>query len=213
MPKKSTQYATLNSMLAGIERMFLTIILAFVPPILLSLAGWWGSLPFVPEKSIMFFALGGLLLGIMVDLLFLRRWSRAVLSAPLFWPVLVFLFYSFGMFGFFMGVPVFNWLMGPLGGYYMGMRLRAAAAPREQVDKSATRTAIFVSGVFALACLASWLLAAFDPSLEANISGMFKLAAPLSRSMILALSAATGLVLIFLEYLISRAAVHFARFL
>ena len=213
MPGKTKKYSTLNSMLAGMERLFLMIMIGLVFPILLGLAGWWGSLPFVPESSIIYFALGGFMLGVLVDMVFLRFWTRNALRLPLIWPMLVYLFYSVGMFGFFMGVPAFNVIMGPVGGYYMGMRLRAKNSDKDEVEKTARQTGLFAALILAVACAASLVIAWLDPSLEANISGMFALAQPISKATILALSGAAGVGLVVLEYAITRAAVKFARFL
>ena len=213
MPGKTKKYSTLNAMLAGMERLFLMIMIGLVFPILLGLAGWWSSLPFVPDSSIIYFALGGFMLGALVDMVFLRFWTRNALRLPLIWPIVVYLFYSVGMFGFFMGVPAFNVVMGPVGGYYMGMRLRAKNSDKDEVEKTARRTGFFAALILAATCVASLVIAWLDPSLEANISGMFALAKPISKTVILALSGAAGIGLVVLEYVITRAAVKFARFL
>jgi hypothetical protein len=213
MKSKTKKYSTLNSMLAGIERLFLMVVLGLVFPVLFGLAGWWGSIPFVPEKSIIIFALGGFMLGVVVDMVFLRYWTRNALRTPLILPALIYIFYSVGMFGFFMGVPAFNVAMGPVGGYYMGMRLRAKNSDQDEVKRTAKQTGLFSALILAIACAAAITLAWLDPSLEANISGMFALAEPISKPTILMLSGAVGVVLIFLEYAITKAAVKFARFL
>jgi len=213
MANKNKKYSTLNSMLAGIERLFLSVVIGFIFPVLLGLAGWWGSIPFVPEKSIMFFALGGLMLGVLIDMVFLRYWTRNALRMPLLWPALIYLFYSVGMFGFFMGMPAFNVIMGPVGGYYMGMRLRANSAQKDVSKRTAKRTGLFTAFVLAVACAAALVIASLDSSLEANISGMFALAKPISKTILLTLSAVAGIGLVVLEYAITRAAVKFARFL
>jgi hypothetical protein len=213
MPGKTKKYSTLNSMLAGMERLFLMIMIGLVFPILLGLAGWWGSLPFAPENAIIYFALGGFMLGALVDMVYLRFWTRNALRMPLIWPMLIYLFYSVGMFGFFMGVPAFNVIMGPVGGYYMGMRLRAKNSAKAEVEKTASQSGLFAALVLAIACTAALVIAWLDPSLEANISGMFALAKPLSKATILVFSGAAGAGLVILEYAITRAAVKFARFL
>jgi hypothetical protein len=213
MSGKTKKFSTFNTMLAGFERIFLSVVIGLVFPILFGLAGWWGSIPFVPEKSILYFALGGFILGVLVNMVFIRHWTRNALRIPLLWPVFIYLFYSIGMFGFFMGIPVFNMIMGPVGGYYMGMRLRARNVQREEVEREAKRTGLFTAFVLAVACAAALIIASLDSSLEANISGMFALAKPISKTIILTLSAAAGIGLVFLEYAITRAAVKFARFL
>jgi hypothetical protein len=213
MAKKVKKYSTLDSMLAGIEKLFLSVIIGLVFPILLSLAGWWSSIPFVPEKSILYFALGGFMLGVLVDMVFLRFWTRNALRFPLLWPALVYLFYSVGMFGFFMGVPAFNFILGPIGGYLMGMRLRSSSAQKDEVEQTARRTGLFTAFILAVACIASITIAALSPSLKGDISGMFALSNPMSRTAILSLSAIAGIGMVILEYAITRAAVRFARFL
>ena len=213
MSGKTKKYATLNSMLAGIERLFLMVVIGFMFPILFGLAGWWGSIPFVPEKTIIYFALGGFMLGVLVDMVFLRFWTRNALRLPLVWPALVYMFYSAGMLGFFMGVPAFNVVMGPVGGYYMGMRLRANNSQKDEVERTAKLTGLFSALILMIACVAAMVIAFLDPSLEANISGMFALAEPISKPTILIISALAGTGLVALEYAITHAAVKFARFL
>lgn len=206
-------FSTLDSILARIERLFLAVVIGLVPPILFGLAGWWGSLPFASEHSIRYFALGGFLLGVLLDMLFLRRLTRSALHGHMLLPILIYLFYSAGLFGFFMGVPVLNAALGPVGGYFMGMRLRVEKEQPNIVEKTAKRTGLFAAGLLTLACAAALIIASMDAYLEANISGMLALANPVSRTAILALSAAAGTVLIILEYVITHASVKFARFL
>jgi hypothetical protein len=210
---RKSGYTTLNALLARIERLFLTVIIGLIFPILFGLLGWWGSIPLVSEDRIPLYAMGGVLAGVMLDLLFLRRWVLKALSASILWPGAAYLFYSVGVFGFFMGVPVFNLLLGPVWGYFMGMRLRSANADKPAVAKAAHRSALFTSGVLALACLTSLVIAFLDPSLEANIQGMFGLTETLERPLILGLSAIGGVALVLIEFLLTRAAVKFARFM
>ena len=206
-------FTTLNDLLARIERLFLTVIIGLIFPLLLGLAGWWSSISFVSEDRILFYAMGGFIAGIIVDSLFLRRWTRKALNASILWPGAAYLIYSVGIFGFFMGVPVFNLLLGPVWGYYSGMRLRAANADKPAVVKAAQEAAIFTAGVLALACIASLVIAFLDPSLEANIQGMFGLAKPLEKAFILGLSVVGGGVLVLIDYLLTRSVVKFASFM
>jgi len=155
MAQKNKPAQTLNNLLAGVERLFLQIMIGLVAPVIFLLAGWWGSIPFVPEESIIFFALGGLLLGIFLDILFLHRWVRKAYSFPVIWFVLIYLFYSICLFGFFMGVPAFNLVMGLVGGYYVGLCMRHAIKDKNEVKSIAKRTALFAAFVLAVACAAS----------------------------------------------------------
>ena len=213
MAKKSKKFQSVDSLLAGVERLYMQVMIGIVPPVFLLLAGWWGSLYFVPEEAVKFFALGGLLLGLFLDILFMRRWLRKAYTLPAGWFAAVYLFYSAGLFGFFMGVPVFNALLGIMGGYYVGICLRFAQKDKAEVEIAARRTALFAAGMLAAVCAASWTIAYLDPSTAANINGMFHLSRPISRENILLFSAFAGVGLAALEYFITRATVKFARFM
>jgi len=72
--------------LRKIENAVIGLALGAVPVISGFLAAWWISLPLVPESRIYQFALAGLVLGILVDVLFLRGGvQRAYSLKPWVW--------------------------------------------------------------------------------------------------------------------------------
>ena len=213
MAKKEQKFQSVNSILAGVERLFLNVVIGLAAPVILLLAGWWGSIPFVAEEAIKYFALGGLLLGFFLDMLFLKHWVYRAYGLPVTWFVIIYLFYSICLFGFLMGLPVLNFFLGIIGGYYVGLCLRYKNISREEVEPYAKRTALFTAGVLAIICIASWLIAYFEPYLTANIQGMFNLSQEISRSNILTLAAFAGIGLVAAEYFLTRATVKFARFM
>jgi small neutral amino acid transporter SnatA (MarC family) len=75
-----------------------------------------------------------------------------------------------------MGVPAFNVIMGPVGGYYMGMRLRAKIPTKMRLRKF-RQTGLFTALILAVACAASLMIAWLDPSLK-PISAGCRLAQP-----------------------------------
>jgi hypothetical protein len=212
MAKKKKKTQTVANLLNGVESLFLKIIIGLVAPLFFMLLGWWGSIPFVSEDSIKFFALGGLLLGILLDSIFLRRWVRNACSLPRIWFMLVYLFYSACLFGFFMGVPVFNLVMGLVGGYYTGLCLRYTGKDKAEVEAQANRTGLFAAAVLAVFCVISLVLASQEQSLAAEIQSMFDLSADVSRENILMVSGIGGAVMVVLEYFLTRAMVKFASF-
>ncbi len=212
MAKKNENIQSVDHLLAGVERLYLQVMIGLVPPVLFLLMGWWGSLPLVAEESIKYFALGGLLLGLLLDIVFMRRWIRKAYTLPVGWFVAFYIFYAVGMFGFFMGVPILHVLLGIMGGYYVGICLRHARKEKDEVERVARHTALFTAGVMALVCLASWVIAYRDPWTAANINGMLHLSKPLSFESIMLFSACAGVGLVALEYSITRATVRFASF-
>ena len=63
-------------MMQKIEKVIIGIIIGAVPVIACFLAGWWISIPLVSESRIIQYALTGLLLGTLIDVIFLRNWVR-----------------------------------------------------------------------------------------------------------------------------------------
>ena len=192
------------------ESIFLLAVLGGVFPILCFLAGWWGSIAILPEESIKYAALGGLLAGILIDILLLKRWLVRAYHMNLTWLAVIYLFYSAGLYGFFMGVSVFNFLLGLFAGFYMGLRMLDNGKSKAEAEAAFHKTGIFASLVLAVACGLSMWLAASDSSTAANINGMLALRQPLSRQGILWMAGAGGAVLVVLEYFITRGMARWA---
>ena len=133
-----------------LERFARGLILAPLAPLAGFLAFWWAAYALLSEPWIPFAAMGGLLAGILADIFLLKKLLERRLGL-LLW-VAVFLFYSIGIFGFFMGVPVFNVALAIPAGVVIGSRLAAENADRQHVHQAAQRTAWFTSGVLALIC-------------------------------------------------------------
>jgi len=209
MPGKLSQ-----SVFAHVEILFLVALIGAVFPILLFLTGWWGAYFFAPEKEIVYYMLSGLILGLLLDILFLRKWVKFAYQIHPMILVFIYLFYSVGIFGFLMGFPVFNLFMGPLAGFYIGRRLFHAGLNIEQAKKIFALVNLFTTFILAMACLAALILAASETTLAGNINGMFagmfNLHTKLSNQSIIGFSIFAGIVLVVMEYLATGAAAKFA---
>ena len=168
-----------------LERIALGLILAPVAPLVGLLGGWWGAYALLPEKWIPLGAIAGLLAGILVDPFLLKKLLERRPSL-LLW-MAVFLFYSVGIFGFFMGVPVFNAALALPAGFVTGSRLAAENADRTRSWKVAQRTAWFTTGVLALICTASAFIALTDPYTAGNLRGMLGLGFEVTQGMVIGL--------------------------
>ncbi len=87
-------------------RTFNSLLILPIPPIFFALAFWWSSIYLVPEEFVKYLVLAGLVIGISIDVLLFRRYLKQVLSPYVL--ILSYIFYMICVFGFFMGVPVFN---------------------------------------------------------------------------------------------------------
>ncbi len=197
-----------NSRLAGwkgppmqrIEIAAIGALFGAVPIITGFVAGWWISIPLVPESRIFIWALAGLLVGVLVDAIFLKAGIRRAYSMkPRVWMAL-YLFYSVGMFGFFMGVPIFNVALALPAGFVVGGWLAHGGADSTRVKAAARRSAVFTTGVQALVCVASASLALASPSTASELQHMLGLPFRVSLGMILGIILGGGTFLLVLQW-------------
>jgi len=198
-----------EGMKTKLEHFALGLILAPFTPLALFLAAWWGAYALLPENWIPFSALSGLALGILADVFLLKRLlERAHRLGLVFW-IAVFLFYTIGVFGFFMGVPVFNAALALPAGFVMGARLAAENADRRRVRETARCTAWFTTGVLALVCLASAVIALISPSTPHDLQGMLGLGFEVTREMVVGLIVVGGVTLLVAGWGLAIASVRF----
>ncbi|MCX6149693.1 MAG: hypothetical protein NTX22_04115 [Ignavibacteriales bacterium] len=181
-----------------IEILTIGFLLGAVPIIICFLAGWWISIPFVPESRIILFALAGSFVGVIIDILFLKMWIQTAYSMkPIVW-MMIYLFYSFGMFGFFMGVPVFNVALALPAGFFIGGWLIYKGADSIRMKKAARNSAIFTTSVLAFICAASATIALVSFSTTSDLQGMFGL--QITPAMIIGVILGGGIFLLILQW-------------
>lgn len=183
-----------------IEDMAIGVLLGAVPILVCFLAFWWISIPFVPESYISRWALGGLLLGVLLDIFFLRGWVRHAYSMKTGIWMGIYVFYSVGLLGFFMGVPVFNLLLALPAGVFIGRRLSLNTADPAQLQKTARQTAMFTLGILGLVCITSAFLALASPSTASDLQGILGLASPVAPAGILGIILGGGAALLALDW-------------
>jgi hypothetical protein len=192
-----------------LERCALGLILAPLAPLAFFLAAWWGAYTLLPDNWIPFGALSSLALGILADVFLLKRLiGRAHQLGTFFW-IAVFLFYTIGIFGFFMGVPVFNAALALPAGFVVGAKLAAENADQPRVREAAQCTAWFTSGVLALVCLASAVIALSSPSTPHDLQGMLGLGFEITQGMIVGLIVVGGAALLSASWGLALASVRF----
>ncbi len=183
-------------MMQKIENVIIGIIIGAVPVIACFLAGWWISIPLVPESRIFQYALAGFLLGILIDVIFLRNWVRHAYTMKLWVWMGIYGFYSIGMFGFFMGFPVFHVILALPAGVFVGRWLTHRSVDPARMKKAAQQTAVFTTSVLGLVCIASASIALLDPSVAFDLQGMLGLPFPATSVMILGIILSGGTLLL-----------------
>ena len=194
-----------------IECFALGLILAPLAPIAGLLGFWWTAYALLPERWISFCAISGLVLGILVDIFILKNLiARAYQFGMIFWTA-IFLFYTVGVFGFFMGMPVFNAALAIPAGFIVGGKLARETANQSQVRAAALQTCIFTTIVLTFICATSAILALSEATLPAQLEGMLALPFPVTWGMIWGIILVGGAGLLAVNWLLTGLAVRFTR--
>lgn len=176
-------------------------VLAPMAPIALLLAGWWGSVGALGDSpAVALFALSGLTIGIALDATVLRGKLDSLYTMSDRRLLLVGLFYSIGMYGFFMGFPVFNAAIGVVGGYVAAHRAAIMGWPRERALRDGRRVAIAMTWVLGALCVATAAMALNEATMGEQLRGMLGLSFVVTWPMIYAIIAVGGVGLLVLQY-------------
>jgi len=186
------------------DKIFLGILIGAVSPILFFLLGWWISIPFVPENKIYIYALAGLSIGITLDLIFLKKWIQIGYRLNKFIQILIYLFYTICVFGFFMGVPIFNILNGITAGIYTGRKVMYEKLEKEKGLKRIRKASIFTTIIILFVSVFSACIALIDPSTGSNLKRMFNLNFEVTKEMICGIIFFGGLGLVLVQYWVTK---------
>ncbi len=198
------------------DRVFGSVIPGFITPVITLWVFWWGSyLLGADEPGIRFWSIAGIITGIAVAAILIKKLVSVFYLLPT--PVLIALYltYTAGIFGFFMGVPVFNIVPGVLAGVYMGRKAALAGRSEETFAAELRQTNLFAAAVLLLLCSFSAFIALADPHTAANLEGMFGLGFSVTPTHVWLLIVSGGASLLLVQYglicLAGRKAFGYAR--
>ncbi len=186
--------------LLRVERRITFISAAAVPVLFFFVVAWWGSIPFVPERKIFLCALAGLCVGVLTDAIFLKNMIRCLEDQPKAW-MAIYIFYAIGLFGMFMGLPVFIVLLAPVSGLLLGRRLADARADVQRTLRTAKKAAWFTTSVLGFLCSISAVMALTHRSAAAEIQHMFSLPFHVTNALMLFCILTGGALLLSMQWL------------
>jgi hypothetical protein len=190
-----------------IERFALGLILAPLAPIAGFLGFWWTTYTLLPERWVSFCAISGLALGILADIFILKKLiARAYQYGMIFWTA-IFLFYTAGVFGFFMGMPVFNVALAIPAGFVVGGKLAHETTDGARLRRASLQTCILTTALMTLVCAASAFIALMSPSTPSDLRGMLGLGFEVTPAMIWGLILVGGMGLLAINWLLTGLAV------
>ncbi|MBP1640504.1 MAG: hypothetical protein H6Q17_2087 [Bacteroidetes bacterium] len=151
---------------------------------------------------------GGLLVGLLIDLRYLKKWVTNRCRLSMTFIGFVFIVYNVMVYGFFMGFPVFNVFLSIIAGWYMGNRLSANATNLQDQKRIINRTTLFVGATMIVICSFSAYLALREESIGRQIEGMLGLHFEVTLPMVIGIIVVGGLALITAQICCIRVTIH-----
>lgn len=185
------------------DRIFAGITLGLIIPAATMCLSWWGSyLLGLGDTGVKWGTIAGLLVGLFLDMIVLRGLVYNFYSLPLIALLALYLFYSVGLLGFFMGVPVFNVFVGAAAGVYTGRKAKINGQDRKELRGALKKAAVLATAVLLVVCFFSAFIALVDNSTAANLQGMLHLGFEITRMSIWILVVLGGLALLAVQLLL-----------
>lgn len=174
--------------------------------------GWWISywLGSGPRDILAVGIPLGVAGGVAANLFFLKRLVAGLYSMRPWVMLCLLTLYSVGVFGFFMGVPVFNVLPGILTGVYIGRQAKTLRYDAARFSARLRKAQYATLSLLLLACAASAMLALGDPHTAANLEGMFSLGFSLTTPVLVGIVFVGGAVLLIGQFLLIKASAALA---
>jgi hypothetical protein len=160
------------------------------------------------DKVGIYLDLGGLLIGLLIDIRYLKKWVTNRYRLSLTFVGFVFVFYNVMVYGFFMGFPVFNVFLSIMAGWYMGNRLSANSSDWKDQKRIINQATIFVGLVMVVICASSAYLALREENIGLQIKGMLGLHFEVTRPMVIGIIVVGGLALITAQICFIRFTIH-----
>ncbi len=191
--------------MANKDKIFFGALIGFVFPFILGLLSTvlWFYIDKDESRAFIYLS-SGILLGSIIDAKYLKKWINKRYELGLWFIILVYLVYNIGLYGFFMGFPVFNVFLGMVGGYYFGKRICFKNVKPEMHPVIIKQVSYFTSAVMIVICLSSGYIAIADKGIGENIKGMLGLDFEIFQAMVLTVIIAGGTGLVASQYFITR---------
>jgi hypothetical protein len=157
------------------------------------------------EKGIAYWALGGLCVGLIVDAIFVRNWVRKAYHMSSKLLAALYVFYSIGVLGFCMGIPILEFPLGMAAGAYAARKMYHSKAGPEEFNRTVKEVSIFAAAVMVLICslMALWAIAGKIPGSEFDTPWLsFTFTVPIFSAVVLI----GGAALVLLQYWVTRTA-------
>lgn len=183
------------------QKIFVLLVDAVFP--LVGLLLFWWTMFFLTnnESLIQLSILVGLIFGISLTLYLRKFWKDSIYMLSGKVVLSVYLFYNFGVFGFFMGVPVFHPILGIFAALYWAQRIKEKSTQDAFVKNEINKIILIATVVLVFVFSASAYFALNDPYTAGMVEHIFHLPFSVSTSMLVGIIIVGGIGLLVFQYL------------
>jgi len=144
-----------------IEVVILGMFFGFLPVLFCVAAAGFTNVVFLEEKGIGYWALGGLCVGLIIDVMFVKSWVKRAYQMNSKILAGIYIFYSVFALGLGMGVPIFNFVLCIAAGIYIARKMHFAEVEEQARKQAFKRMARFCAAVMVLICclITLWAIA------------------------------------------------------
>ena len=192
-------------MLSKIESLILALFFGLLPLVFCLLATLvvtailFGTEVFAP------WLLWSLVPGVIIDVIFLRKWVRRAYQINSKALAAIYLFYSVVALGMGMGVPIFNFALGIAAGLYSARKMHVMGAGEDKRNQYFRKTAMFCATAMVMVCCLMALWAAVGGVIGSRFGTpilSFTFTVPIFSAVVLT----GGAALVLLQYWLTRLA-------
>lgn len=158
---------------------------------------------YTKTSTIPWFALIGALAGLILWWSYRTKLLDLLLQNSIY-QIVVNCVYMVGLFGVFMGVPVFNILPGVLFAYIIGINARIEQAAAVEFKQKMRRVNWRTQAILCTFLIASAAIALLDPYTGGNLQGMLGLSSEVTLGQIMLIIVIGGLGLMATQWLLAR---------
>jgi hypothetical protein len=187
------------------EKIIIELIIGSAFPLLLGLISViiWFYLDKSEDRAVIYIIIG-IFSGLILDYKFLKGWISHRFDLSIWFMAAIYAIYNIFVFGFFMGLPVFNVFLGFLAGYYFGNRICFKNVESNKHTKIINQVSLFTGLIMTLICISSGFLALVHNEAAGMIKDVFGLGFEVTKSMVWGIVLVGGLTLIFANVLLTR---------
>ncbi len=156
------------------------------------------------ESIVLYYLAFGLLIGMVTN----RATQQGLIDRAYDLPDLIlaffYVFYNVGIYGMFMGFPVFNLITGVAAGYYFGKRIVYKNVPEDQQRAIIRKVSRFTTWGMVVICVLTALMALNEETIGLEVQGMLRLETEVTQGMIYAIILVGGTLLVVGQNLLTR---------